>query len=115
MVRMRREVNCRLADRDGEGRETYEEVVGSPNEQDDDQLPTGAVPWTVKREAFLREVLAALGQLDARMVELFGGDPDQLARRLDAAVQQGSARLLAAPGPSPSVTEGPHSKVQRSR
>jgi hypothetical protein len=69
--------------------------------QDDDKLPVGAVPWTAEREAFLREVLAALGKLDARMVELFRGDPDQLSRRLDAAVRQGSARLLAAPAPAP--------------
>jgi hypothetical protein len=60
----------------------------------------GPVPWTAEREAFLREVLAALGKLDARMVELFRGDPDQLSRRLDAAVRQGSARLLAAPAPT---------------
>lgn len=96
-VRMRREIDLRLDDRDDEGNETYREVVGAPNEQDDDKLPVGAVPWTAEREAFLREVLAALGKLDARMVELFRGGPDQLSRRLDAAVRQGSARLLAAP------------------
>lgn len=99
-VRMRREVDFQLDDRDDDGRETYREVVGSPSEQDDDKLPVGAVPWTAEREAFLREVLAALGKLDVRMVELFRGDPNQLSRRLDAAVQQGSAWLLAAPAPT---------------
>jgi hypothetical protein len=102
-VRMRREVDCQLTHRDDDGRETYREVVGAPSEQDDDKLPIGAVPWTAEREAFLREVLAALGKLDARMVELFRGDPDQLSRRLDVAVQQGSARLLVAPAPTRKV------------
>jgi hypothetical protein len=110
-VRMRREIDLR---RDDEGNETYREVVGAPNEQDDDKLPVGAVPWTAERAAFLREVLAALGKLDARMVELFRGDPDQLSRRLDAAVRQGSARLLAAPAPPSTMLdesgdEDPHS------
>jgi len=96
-VRMRREVDCQLDNRDDDGHETYREVIGAPSEQDDDKLPVGAVPWTAEREAFLREVLAALGKLDARMVELFRGDPDQLSRQLDDAVHQGLARLLAAP------------------
>jgi hypothetical protein len=100
-VRMRREVDSQLADREEEGKETYQEVVGDPSEQDDDLLPAGAVPWTAEREALLREVLAMLGQLDARMVELFRGGPDELARRLDAAAQPGSARLLSALGPTP--------------
>ncbi len=102
-VRMRREVDCQLDDRDDDGRETYREVVGAPSEQDDDKLPVGAVPWTAEREAFLREVLAALGKLDVRMVELFRGDPDQLARRLDAVAQQDPDRLLAAPAPTPTT------------
>lgn len=108
IVRMRREVDCQLDDRDDDGHETYREVVGSPSEQDDDKLPVGAVPWTAEREAFLREVLAALGKLDVRMVELFRGDPDQLSRRLDAAVQQGSARLLAAPAPTSTMPAEAH-------
>jgi hypothetical protein len=99
------EVDCQLDDRDDDGRETYREVVGSPSEQDDDKLPVGAVPWTAERETFLREVLAALGKLDARMVELFRGDPNQLSRRLDAAVRQGSARLLAAPAPTSTMLD----------
>ena len=93
-VRMRREVDCKLIDRDDDGRETYEEVVGTMYEQDDDKLPRGAVPWTAEREALLREVLAALGKLDARMVELFRGDPDSLARQLDAVTRSSAARLL---------------------
>ena len=105
-VRMRRNVDCRIVDRDdgrgtpdGSGAEgrSYQEVTGEPSEQDDDGLPVGAVPWTAQREAFLREVLAALGRLDQRMVELFRGDPDRIARQLDAAAQRDPARLLAAP------------------
>lgn len=99
-VRMRREIDVQLGDRDDEGSETYREVAGEPIEQDDDRLPVGAVPWTAEREALLREVLAALGELDARMVELFRGDPDQLSRRLDAVVQGGPLRLLEAPAPA---------------
>ena len=99
-VRMCRKIDLRLDDRDDKGNETYREVVGEPSEQDDDKLPVGAVPWTAEREAFLREVLAALGKLDARMVELFRGDPDQLARRLDTAGKQDPVRLLMAPKPS---------------
>ncbi len=96
-VRMRREVNCQRDDVDDDGRETYREVVGAPSEQDDDRLPAGAVPWTAEREALLREVLAALGRLDQRMVQLFRGDPDQLAQQLDTAAQRDPARLLTAP------------------
>lgn len=101
IVRMRREVLCQRGYDDDEGREIYREVISDPSEQEDDRLPAGAVRWTAQREAFLREVLSALGQLDARMVELFRGDPDQLARRLDVAVERGSGRLLMAPNPDP--------------
>lgn len=95
-VRMRREVDCQLIDRADES-EGYREVVSAPSEQDDDSLPIGAVVWTAEREALLREILAALGKLDARMLELFSGDPDKLARQLDNAAQRDPGRLLAAP------------------
>lgn len=92
-VRMQREVT-REIDTDDERGTTYHEEIASPIELDDDQLPPGAVLWTAEREALLRAVLAALGKLDARMVEMFRGDPDQLARRIDAAALN-PARLLA--------------------
>jgi hypothetical protein len=95
-VRMQRGVNMQLADRDDDGRETYQECIGEPHENDDDRLPCGAVPWTAERETLLREILAALARLDARMVELLRGDPESLAARLDAATQQDPSRLLAA-------------------
>lgn len=111
-VRMRREIEYRLAAHDDDGNETYCEVIGQPCEQDDDKLPAGTVAWTAEREELLREVLAALGKLDARMVELFSGDPDQLGRRLDATRLQDPARLLADPScsPTPSKPELPAHK-----
>jgi hypothetical protein len=85
-ARMRRDIDMQrvLPDED-DGDCTYREVIGSPEEQGSDALPVGAVPWTAEREALLRDILKALGRLDARMVALFGGDPDRLARQLDAA------------------------------
>lgn len=101
-VRMHREVHCQRIDRTDETDETegYREIIGSPVEQADDSLPVGAVAWTVEREALLREILAALGKLDARMLALFSGGPDKLARQLDTAAQFDPGRLLAAAAPS---------------
>ena len=70
LVQLRRDV-----DADGD--------VGEPDEQDPG-LPAGAVVWSEKREAVLREVRAAIARLDARLVEFFRGEPDDLARSLDA-------------------------------
>lgn len=90
-VRMKRDVDRQLLDED----KGYEEVIGEPSEQDDDTLPDGCTLWTAEREAFLREVLVALGKLDARMVQLFRGDPGKLGKQLDAAAQLDPGRLLA--------------------
>jgi hypothetical protein len=89
-VRMFRDVRCELNPDEG-GRGAYREVVGHAEEQDDDRIPPGAVPWTAEREAILRDVLAGIGRLDARLVALFRGDPAQLAGRLDATT---ASRLL---------------------
>lgn len=94
-VRMRRDVN------ESGG-------LDEPEEQADDSLPVGAVPWTAEREALLREMLVMLGRLDARAVELFRGDPDQLARKLD------TARLLSAPVDDVS-TPSPSGQCERER
>lgn len=74
---------------------------GTPNENDDDKLPPGTVLWTEEREEFLRSVLKALGDLDARMVGLFLGAPEELAKRIDDRVALGADRLLEAPVPAP--------------
>lgn len=76
LVRMRREVD-----------ETHDgsEFLGRSSEQDDAALPVGLVRWTAEREAFLREILFALTHLDRRLAVLFGGDEDDLARKIDQA------------------------------
>ncbi len=74
--------------------------TSSVSEESDDALPDGAVLWTAEREAFLRTVLEALGRLDAKMVELFRGAPDELAKKLDEARFFSADRLLG-PGKAP--------------
>lgn len=105
IVRMRREIKShplRDADRQiqsdehGEEVATHEEWTSDPKEQDDDQLPVGAVPWSPAREQVLRDVLAALGALDARMAQLFRGDAEAVARRIDDVAARGQP-ILAAP------------------
>lgn len=96
-VRMRRYVTMQIARNDDDDAPlAYEEYIGRPVEDDDDELPAGAVLWTAEREALLREVLRALGMLDARMVEMFRGDCHDLAAKLDAAT---AGQLLIAPAP----------------
>lgn len=54
-------------------------------------LPDGLVPYTKEREEVLLRLRAALAGVDAKMVELFRGAPDRVARMLDSA---GSGALL---------------------
>lgn len=79
------------------GRDKGTEQIGDPEEWADDVLPPGTVLWTPEREALLVEVIGALGKLDRRLVDLFSGDPKQLAGKIDAAAQTDASRLLAAP------------------
>lgn len=79
------------------GADMGKEKIGDPEEWEDDAMPPGTFLWTSDREAFLAEMVAALGRLDRRFVELFSGDPDQLAGKIDAAAQTDASRLLAAP------------------
>lgn len=95
LVRSKRDVRSGW---DGDERREY---IGDPYENDDDELPDGAVLWTKEREDLLHEILAMLGKLDAKMVDLFRGDAEGLAKKLDAA-QLDPSRLLAAP-PEPKV------------
>lgn len=86
----------------GWGSQTGEEQIGEPQEWQDAVLPPGTVLWTPAREALLVEVVAALGKLDARLVDLFSGDHEKLAGKIDAAAQTDASRLLSAPAdPSP--------------
>ena len=79
------------------GPDAGKEKIGDPTEWDDDVLPPGTLLWTPEREAILRMVVEALGGLDARLVELFSGDADQLARKIDVATSADARYLLAPP------------------
>ena len=84
------------------GDDKGKEKIDEPREWDDAELPAGTMLWTPEREALLVEVIGALGKLDARLVELFSGDADQLAAKIDTAAQTDPSRLLTAPvGPDP--------------
>lgn len=85
------------------GADVGTEKIGEPEEWEDDVLPSGTLLWTAEREALLAEVVASLGKLDARLLELFSGDAPALAAKIDAATQTDPSRLLAAPAdPAPS-------------
>jgi hypothetical protein len=83
------------------GKRIEGERIGNPTEWDDAKIPTGYVPWTVEREALLRDIVNAIGQLDRRMADLLNGAPEDLAKKLDAAAQTDPSRLLAAPPEAP--------------
>jgi hypothetical protein len=91
MVRAKREVGVWHY-----GTEKGQEHIGEPREWDDAELPAGTLLWTPDREAVLAEVVAALGKLDARLVELFAGDAETLAARIDGATTD-PGRLLTSP------------------
>jgi hypothetical protein len=91
-VRAKREVDVW-----GWGPDTGKEKIGEPQEWEDAVLPPGTLLWTREREALLVEVVAALGRLDTRLLELFSGDAEKLAGKIDAAAQTDASRLLAAP------------------
>lgn len=60
--------------------------TGSPDWSGGDTPPRGAVPYSAERVAVIEEIQRALGKLDARMREFFGGDPEDLGKKLDAAI-----------------------------
>lgn len=91
IVRSKRDVDYWESD---EGKIT--EHLGDPIELDDDELPTGAVLWSKDREQLLHDILKMLADLDRRMVELFRGDAEALAGKLDV-LSFDPQRLLAAP------------------
>ena len=96
-VRARRDVDIW-----GWGPDTGKEKIGEPQEWENDVLPKGTLPWTPEREAVLAEIVTALGKLDARLLEMFTGDAEALAGKIDAAAQTDPSRLLSAPAdPSP--------------
>ena len=87
------------------GPDIGKEKIGEPEEWEDDVLPPGTLLWSPEREALLAEVVAALGKLDRRLVELFSGDAAQLAGKIDAAAQTDPSRLLAAPTEPPEPSQ----------
>lgn len=60
------------------------ENVGYAEWTHDDKVPAGAMPYTRERVAVLEEIQRGLARLDAKMREVLGGAPDELAARLDA-------------------------------
>ena len=92
LVRAKREVDVWTW-----GSDMGKEKIGDPQEWEDAVLPPGTLLWTPEREAVLVEVINALGKLDARLLELFVGDAETLAGKIDAAAQTDPSRLLAAP------------------
>lgn len=80
----------------GQGERFMKREVGDDGEPSGVQetvseLPDGLVPYTKGREETLLRLRAALGVVDAKMVELFRGAPDRVARMLDST---GSGALL---------------------
>lgn len=69
---------------------------GNPSSQQEGkrELPAGLVVYTKEREQLLRDIRDAFGRIDKKMVELLGGTPEQVAKKLDSV--QGTF-LLAAP------------------
>jgi hypothetical protein len=79
------------------GPDMGKEQICETQEWENDVLPRGILPWTPEREAVLADIVAALGKLDARLLELFTGDVEVLAGKIDAAAQTDPSRLLTAP------------------
>ncbi len=83
---------------DDEDRYMYRAVDedGKPSSSQESRnaLPPGLVVHTKEREAQLKSFRDAFSVIDSKMVELFGGAPEQVARKLDAV---GGPLLLAAP------------------
>lgn len=73
------------------------DAKGKPSETQEtvNSLPDHCVVYTKDREALLHSITEAFTSIDAKMVELFKGDLDAVAARLDAAGR--GVRLLAAP------------------
>jgi hypothetical protein len=108
LVRAKRSVEvCRW------GVDVGKEKIGEPEEWEDDVLPPGTLLWTPDREALLAEVVAALGRLDARLLELFSGDAKQLAEKIDAAQTDPSRLLMAGPEQQPQQPQQPQKKRRR--
>lgn len=63
------------------------------------ELPDGLVPYSKEREGVLLKLREALSQVDAKMVELFRGEPSEIGERIDALDASG-ARLLEEPKPA---------------
>lgn len=59
--------------------------TGTPDEKQTTvtKLPDGLVPHTPAREALLRQIIEALTKLDAKLVEMFRGSPDDVGRAID--------------------------------
>lgn len=81
-------------------REVDDDGKPSSSQTTEAKLPDGIVPYTKEREEMLKQLRAALTDVDAKMTELFRGVPDHVGRRLDLLKTSGSTLLLAAPKPA---------------
>lgn len=77
-------------------REVDEDGEASETQESKNNLPPGLVIYTKEREQLLKGIRVALGGIDKKMCDLFGGTPDQVAKRLDTA-SSSYPLLLAAP------------------
>lgn len=87
----------RLPGDDGERymtRDVNKDGEASSEQESKTSLPAGLVIHTKEREELLQSIRAAFSALDKKMIDLFGGSPEQVAKRLDTANGQ---FLLAAP------------------
>lgn len=75
-------------------RDVDEDGHSSKQQESVHELPPGLVVYTKEREQLLKNIREAFSNLDKKMVELFGGTPEEVAKRLDSA---GGQFLLAAP------------------
>lgn len=75
-------------------REIDEHGDPEPKQTTVTKLPDGLVPHTPEREALLKQIIQAITSLDAKLVEMFRGDPEDVAKQLDARI--GTAFQLTA-------------------
>jgi hypothetical protein len=64
-------------------RDVVDDGVTSSSQETVNKLPDGLVPYTKEREGVLLRLRAALNSVDAKMIELFRGEPGRVARALD--------------------------------
>jgi len=74
-------------DKDGKRymKRAVEDGQPSTIEESERKMPDGLVPYTEEREALLKAIVGTFKSIDAKLVELFRGEPDDVAKKLDVA------------------------------